>query len=289
VTASPQTHRIRPRTVSPPVRSPLPTSRPVRNASGLVASETRYAPGVQLAEHYHDGATLSLVFRGGYEEGIGRRSHYCEPLTLVYKPPRISHTNRIGREGLHGLFVEIAPERFAEQGDIVGAVPDAVCVSSATSRALVARARREIRERATGYELALEGLLLELWAETARRRAGAPGAMSRPAPPWLARAREYLHAHFRDSIGLTEVARAAGVHPVHLAQVFRRRHGRSVGEYVRELRIEFACRALGDRAQAVGRVALSAGFADHSHFARTFKARTGLTPSEYRRAHYGSA
>jgi AraC family transcriptional regulator len=98
------------------------------------------------------------------------------------------------------------------------------------------------------------------------------------------RAREYLSAHFRESIGLSDVARAAGVHPVHLAQIFRRRYGQTVGECVREMRIEFATRALGDHEQSIGEIALSAGFADHSHFARTFKACTGATPSEYRRS-----
>jgi AraC family transcriptional regulator len=57
-----------------------------------------------------------------------------------------------------------------------------------------------------------------------------------------------------------------------------------VGEYVREMRLEFAARALDDREQSIGQIALSAGFADHSHFARTFKAYTGVTPSEYRQA-----
>jgi AraC family transcriptional regulator len=280
--------RLCPTAASATIRSPMPSTnrpynsgqRPLRASPGLAIAATTYAADSVLHEHYHDGATISLVFRGGYSERIGRRHQDCEPLAFVYKPPQIEHANRIGRLGLDALFAEIAPERFADVDDVVGRIPDSVCVTSARSRSLVAQAQREMDAKLTGYELVLEGILLELWAVAARSTFR---AISPAMPLWLIRAREHLSAHFRESIGLSDVARAAGIHPVHVAQTFRLRYGRTVGECVRELRVEFAARALGDRDQSIGQIALSAGFADHSHFARTFKARTGVTPSEYRR------
>jgi AraC family transcriptional regulator len=258
-------------------------SRAFRASPGLTIAATTYSAATVLHEHYHDGATISLIFRGGYTERIGRRHHQCEPLAFVYKPPCIEHANHIGPLGLDGLFAEVAPERFADIDDVVRKIPDSVCVTSARSRSLVAQAQREVRTELAGYELAVEGILLELWAETARSTFRAASSM----PPWLTRAREYLSVHFRESIGLSEVARAAGVHPVHLAQTFRQRYGQTLGECVRQMRVEFATRALADREQSIGEIAVSAGFADHSHFARTFKAHTGATPSEYRRAVLG--
>jgi AraC family transcriptional regulator len=255
-------------------------TRSINSSSGLTIAATAYARNSVLHPHYHDGATLSLIFRGGYTERLGRRRHQCEPFDFVFKPPRIEHSNHIGSFGLDALFAEIAPERFADIDAVVRKIPDSVCVTSARSRSLVAQAHREVCAELAGYELALEGILLELWAETAR----SSFRVRSPIPSWLTRAREYLSAHFRESIGLSEVARAAGVHPVHLAQTFLQRYGQTVGERVREMRVEFATRALADRAQSIGEIALSAGFADHSHFARTFKAHTGATPSEYRRA-----
>jgi AraC family transcriptional regulator len=244
----------------------------------FAVATTSYVPRTTLEQHYHEGATLSLIFRGGYTETLGRRHHECEPLAFVYKPPRIEHSNHIWSSGLDGLFAEVSAERFGELEAGVRRISDSVCVASARARMLVAQARREAYSRLAGHELALEGILLELWALSAR----ASFRPTVPTPPWLARAREYLHAHFRESIGLSDVARAAGVHPVHLAQTFRRRYGLTVGEHVRELRVDFAARALAQPERSIGDIALSAGFADHSHFARTFKAVTGETPSAYR-------
>lgn len=258
-------------------------ARPIRSSLGLAITATTYTADTVLHEHYHDGATFSLIFRGGYTERVGPRHHECEPLAFVYKPPRIEHSNHIAPVGLDGLFAEIGPERFAEVHDVLKRIPDSIRVTSLRSRSLVAQAHREMLAELAGYELVLEGILLELWAAAARSTLRS----SSSTPPWLERAREYVSAHFRESIGLTDVARAAGVHPVHLAQAFRRRYGQTVGECVREMRVEFASRALGNGERSIAEIALAAGFADHSHFARTFKAYTGATPSEYRRTLLG--
>jgi AraC family transcriptional regulator len=65
--------------------------------------------------------------------------------------------------------------------------------------------------------------------------------------------------------------------------VFRRQNGCTVGEYVRRLRVDFALRQLSETENPLSEIAAAAGFADHSHLTRTFKAYLGLTPSEYRK------
>ena len=78
------------------------------------------------------------------------------------------------------------------------------------------------------------------------------------------------------------LAAAVGVHPSHLMRAFRQHHGCTVGEYVRRLRLEYACHLLSTTATSLTQTALDAGFAGQSHFNRAFKAFTGMTPSEFR-------
>jgi AraC family transcriptional regulator len=68
-----------------------------------------------------------------------------------------------------------------------------------------------------------------------------------------------------------------------LSREFRRYYSCTVGEYVRHLRIEYACRLLSASNASLAEIALAAGFFDQSHFARNFKWQTGMTPHEYRR------
>jgi hypothetical protein len=61
--------------------------------------------------------------------------------------------------------------------------------------------------------------------------------------------------------------------------------GCSVGDYVRQLRVEDACRRLATLDAPIVEIALAAGFTDQSHFTRTFQRLRGLTPAEFRRRH----
>ena len=62
-----------------------------------------------------------------------------------------------------------------------------------------------------------------------RREAAAEAHVGR-SPAWLRSAEELLRERIADCIGLSELADAVGVHPMHLARTFRARHGISVGE-----------------------------------------------------------
>ena len=101
-------------------------------------------------------------------------------------------------------------------------------------------------------------------------------------PQWLERVRTILEQRFAEPYKLSEIAAEAGVHPVHLAREFRKHYGTSVGEYLRRVRIEYACRELMGSNAAVTNIAVAAGFADQSHFSRTFKRFCGTTPGRYR-------
>lgn len=101
-------------------------------------------------------------------------------------------------------------------------------------------------------------------------------------PQWLERVRNILEQRFAEPFKLSEIAAEAGVHPVHLAREFRKHYGSSVGEYLRRVRIEYACRELLGSNAAVTNIAFAAGFADQSHFSRTFKRLCGTTPGKYR-------
>ena len=127
--------------------------------------------------------------------------------------------------------------------------------------------------------LAIEGLVLEMLAEASRLKS----VGERNEPDWLFKAKEYLHDNLSESIVCDDVARIAGVHPVHLARVFREKTGCTIGEYLRRVRIEFASRQISGTNVSLSEIALAAGFADQSHLTKTFKAHFGVTPSNYRR------
>lgn len=121
--------------------------------------------------------------------------------------------------------------------------------------------------------------MFEIMGE-ATRRCSVTG--NKCAPRWLEQARELLQSDFAKPLRLADIAQTVGVHPVHLAQTFRKSYRCTVGDYVRQLRIEYACHELASSESPIVDIALAAGFCDQSHFTRTFKRLTGVVPSQYR-------
>jgi AraC family transcriptional regulator len=105
----------------------------------------------------------------------------------------------------------------------------------------------------------------------------------RSASPWLAAARQFLHDRFDSPFHLSELARAVGVHPVHLSREFARHYGVTMTQYLRTLRLARASELLLTTDHSISRIALSTGFFDHAHFTRVFSQRVGETPSAFRR------
>jgi AraC family transcriptional regulator len=128
--------------------------------------------------------------------------------------------------------------------------------------------------------LALEGLALEVLAEMSR-----PGVadFEKIAPRWILQIRDLLHDQFQERPSLDDISRFVGIHPAHLARVFRKEFGCTIGDFVRRLRVRHACQQLSTSDTPLARIALDAGFSDQSHFTRVFRLHTGMTPAEFRR------
>jgi AraC family transcriptional regulator len=129
--------------------------------------------------------------------------------------------------------------------------------------------------------LAVEGLMLEIVAEASRRKRPVSNTK---IPPRIEMAKDFISAYFNRPLALKQIAELVEAHPVYLAREFHKHYHCTVGEYVRRLRVESACQRLSDSDEPLSNIALTVGFSDQSHFSRTFKRLTGMTPAKYRKA-----
>jgi len=249
------------------------TSR-TREVCGFTLAETTYSRGHKLPRHSHQHPYFCFVLEGKFSEFCGKRIRECQPSTLIFHPSGELHSDHFNTDA-HCFNLQIdghlnyQAAQLAQPADFQGGTP----------AYLANKLYREFRETDEFSPLAIEGLALELVAEALR---GIKRELKR-APVWLERAREMLHAQFAEPLTIAHVAAAVSVHPTHLAREFHRRHQRTIGEYVRQLRIEFACRQLSTSDTPLSEIALAAGFFDQSHFSRTFKQINGMSPATYRR------
>jgi two-component system response regulator YesN len=75
--------------------------------------------------------------------------------------------------------------------------------------------------------------------------------------------------------------------PVYLGRIFAERTGNKITEYIQEVRIRFSCNELRNSVKSVKEIALLSGYQDVGYFNKIFRSKTGMTPTEYRKKHWG--
>ncbi len=106
-----------------------------------------------------------------------------------------------------------------------------------------------------------------------------------PADP-LAQVRHYLETHLEKDIRLHDLARRMGWTERHLRRRFREVYGKTPGRYLTEARLARAAELLLTTARGLQEIGRQVGCAESGRLLRLFKSHFGLTPSEYRLAHF---
>lgn len=96
---------------------------------------------------------------------------------------------------------------------------------------------------------------------------------------------EYLHENFHDPITLTQAAEHLGLSQFQLSRICNHQIGMGFNAYLKSLRVTAAMRRLAFTNKGMQEIALGCGFESVRTFNRAFSEETGISPSEYRRAH----
>jgi AraC-like DNA-binding protein len=153
------------------------------------------------------------------------------------------------------------------------------------------------RDLSSGGEGREEAVLLELKARLLRlaaalrarsRPEGAPRALASVgggAPTSVERMATFVARHYRDPIGLEDVAREVRLNPDYAATLFRKAFGVTPTRFILQHRVSHAQRMLVTSDAKVLEVAMEAGFGSLSRFNAAFRQLCGCAPRQYRSMH----
>jgi AraC family transcriptional regulator len=229
--------------------------------------------------HTHESTHFMFVLEGDYV-GVadgGERTHPRR--SVIYVPAGTTHSNHPATANTRILAVSIAPEQVRYAADHAPLPQAEIGFRHGEIVRLATRLERECADWSPGSPLIAAGLCLEMLGAVAARDTFAEG---RP-PRWLAQAKALIRDHCAGRLTVQGIASTVGVHPIHLSRVFRRFLGCTAGEYLRSCRIERALALLRSPGRSLADIALECGFADQSHFSRTFRRHVGRSPSSFRR------
>lgn len=92
----------------------------------------------------------------------------------------------------------------------------------------------------------------------------------------------YLNKNYNRPVHLEEVASLAAMNPTAFCRFFKSKTGKSLKNYILDMRIGYACKLLLMDHLNISQISVECGFDTISHFNKTFKKITGYTPSQYK-------
>ena len=94
--------------------------------------------------------------------------------------------------------------------------------------------------------------------------------------------KEFINTHMNDELRLEQLANLVGMAPTAFSRFFKLRTGKTLSEYIVDIRLGQAARLLVDTADSVSEICWNCGFNTLSNFNRLFRKRKGCSPTEFR-------
>ena len=261
---------------------------------GIAARSERY--DWEIDSHLHHGLCQILVVISGAVT-VRLDDAELEPPApcAVLVPPASVHAFRF-RPGTLGSVLTFAEARFAhaapERSRLLAALFAAPAVVdlggddgiAARLERLLGDIEAEFHGRPPRWTTLIEAALVAVLVLLARRHVFLAETATSPEADLHARFRALVEAHVADHLAVGTYADRLGVTESRLDRAVRAVTGRSAFEMVQDRLLLEARRKLIYIAAPVSKLAYELGFDDPAYFWRFFRRRTGMTPTEFRRA-----
>ncbi len=254
--------------------------------------------------HFHPEHQLTLVLKSRGHRVVGDSIAPLTPGDLVLvagNVPHVWHQDEVAapkpRDAVHAIVVRFRDDFLG--GDFLHK-PEMQPVRALLRRAnrglqVTGRTRENVAQqmqklaRAKGLERVMR--LLAILGELAQSRELKPLSSAKFLPELqagdqdrMSRVLGHIHGHLTEAVSREDVAARASLSCGAFSRFFRTRTGKTLPQYVNELRVGRACSRLAESDDKVGDIALDCGFTNLSGFNRQFQRIAGMTPKEYRRA-----
>ena len=263
------------------MHSATPSSNPSQPAGLFEPIErvTNRLVGAAFSPHRHDTYTVALTMAGVQAFNYrGAMRHSLPGQVLILHPDEL-HDGRCHDEAGFSYWAAYVPPTHV-QTVLGGTELPFVSNGVSTNRALIAAAMTMVIDCASVEDpAAYEDALYDL-AQAMNQEAGKAATVRTANRMAVMRAREFLDTAVVAGARLEELEQVADCDRWQLSRDFRALLGTSPYRYLQYRRVDLAKQLLREGA-TLAEAAHDAGFADQSHFGRTFRKAVGLTPKAW--------
>ncbi len=251
--------------------------------------------------HYHPDCEITLVLKGGTERLVGNNISPLTPGDLVFLGSNVPHDYRNHtapgepHTDVEAIVVQFMPQLPGHEDWMQRSTmkPIRRLFQRADQGLEVTGITRLTATRIVQEMLHVHGMqrvilllqLLDLLSNSEELQEISSPVLPQPRPgasDRISMACEYIGSHLPEPIYVADLAAIVGLGKSAFSRLFKKSTGRTVPQYVNELRIARACLLLSETDLTVSQIAMDCGFVSPAHFQRQFREHQHCVPLAYR-------
>jgi YesN/AraC family two-component response regulator len=115
----------------------------------------------------------------------------------------------------------------------------------------------------------------------AAKTEGTPSAQALHRHPDIEKIVRYIDQNLHANISLESLSGNVHLHPQYLCRLFKQQTGCTITQYMTDQRLKKAKSMLEHAQESIAEISNQCGFSDANYFARVFKKREGISPTQY--------
>lgn len=244
--------------------------------TGVILSEYDYLTD-RTDWHYHENPYFMYVLQGNLFDINKKSKIHCHAGSFIFHNWQEVHRNTKETVNARGFHIEFLRKWFEQKKLDVNLWEGSQLIEHPQLHHLLGKIYYEFKYQDAYSKLSVELLLLQLCENIESVE-----FTQKHEPTWVASLRQILHEE-TENLSLEMLSQQLGVHPVHISRAVPKYFASSLGDYLRQQKIKKALMYILNKQYSLTEIAYLIGFADQSHFTRTFKMYLGRTPSAFRK------
>lgn len=246
----------------------------IQYLKGLTVGATSYSTEEHTSSlHYHENPHISFLLQGGHIEKRINAEFERLPGDILFCNGGEPHQFITKKFPSKNINLELDYE-FLRQYEISETSINEAVTKNIDAKFLMLKMYKELLTHDHFTETSIQILLLSLMNDSNKLN-------NQRRPKWTSLLIEILNDRWNEQLTLNELCTLTQVHPVTISKHFTKYFLCTLGEYMRKLKINKSIGLIRNQNLSLTDIAFECGFADQSHFIRTFKEITGWLPKKF--------
>ena len=226
--------------------------------------------------HYHENPYFMFVLHGNMMDSNKKVKTLLPPGSLMFTNWQEIHYGSKHSNNAGGFHLELEKNWFEKYDISPMDLEGSLHLENPLVKGLMNKVYLETKINDNHSQASIELLILDIF----NKMKNSLLHLDSKKPSWVKKLCEFILDSEVD-YSLSNLSQELNIHPGHLSREFHKYFGSTLGQYIRQLKLNKAIIMMSTNQFSMTEICYKCGFYDQSHFISNFKSIYNTTPSNY--------